>query len=103
MNLILKNGDVISVRDDSTVFAIWVQVESYTEVDTLAEKFTPENLSEIRLGTNTYRDVLNESIICRQDIEGQISVVFCNRDGAEDRIQNALDAYTLDLIEGGII
>ena len=103
MNLILKNGEVIPVCDNSTVSAIWIPVESYAEIDALAEKFTPANLSEIQLGTTTYRDVLNESAICRRDIDGQITVAFVNRDGTEDRIQDALDAYTLDLIEGGII
>lgn len=102
-NLTLKDGTVISVEDSSNVGAFRVPVTNYAEIDDLKAAMTRENLSEITIGVNVFTDVLNESISVQMDDTGHIIAVFLNRMSTADIVQDAMDSYTLELIEGGII
>lgn len=101
--LMLKDGTTLTVEDESTVGTFRIPVENYAEIDTLKAKITRENLSDITIGTAVFTDVINEKVIADCDDNGEIVAIFLNRMGTQDIVQDAIDAYTMDLIDGGII
>lgn len=102
-NLTLKDGTVLEIQDNSTVGAFRFPVQNYAEIDTIKAKLTTENLSEITVGVVAYTNVINESVSTSADDNGNIVAIFLNRMGTQDIVQDAIDAYTTELIEGGII
>jgi hypothetical protein len=102
-NLTLKDGTVLQMEDVSNIGAFRFPVNNYAEVDTIKSKLTKENLSEITVGVVDFTNVINESINVQMDDNGNIVAIFLNRMGTNDIIQDAIDSYTLDLLEGGIL
>ena len=103
MNLILNDGTTYSIENNSTVGAFRIPVETFAEVDVIRRQMTAENLHKVTLGVIEYHDVINESVQVQMADSGEIVAIFLNRMSTEDIVQDAIDSYTYDLIEGGIL
>lgn len=101
--LTLHDGTTYQIEDNSSVGAFRIPVEMYAEIDSIKAKMTKENLSEISVGSVIFTDVINESVSVTADDSGNIVAIFLNRMGTQDIVQDAIDSYTLELMEGGII
>ena len=101
--LTLKDGTTFQMEDNSGVGAFRIPVQNYAAVDTIKAALTRENLSDIQIGVVPFTNVINESVNVQMDDNGSIVAIFLNRMGTEDVVQEAIDSYTMELIEGGII
>lgn len=99
----LRDGTQYQMEDSSNVGAFRIPVQNYAAVDDIKAALSRENLSEITVGTVAFQNVINESVNVQTDDNGNIIAIFLNRMGTEDIVQDAIDSYTLGLIEGGII
>ena len=102
-NLTLKDGTVLQMEDNSTVGAFRFPVQNYAAVDAIMAQLTTENLSEILVGVVAFHNVINESVNVQMDDNGNIVSIFLNRMVTEDIVQDAIDAYTYELIEEGVL
>lgn len=102
----LKDGTEYTATIGSTIKDIEIGVSNYAAVDGIKAKMTLENLSEVEFDGRTYQDLtlVNDSA---HKISGGISAKFELELGIEDRLevarQEAIDAYTLQLIEEGLL
>ena len=101
--LVLKDGTIYQMEDNSNVGAFRIPVQNYAEIDGIVEKLTADNLSKINIGKVEYRDVVNENVNVQTDDSGAIVAIFANRMGTDDIVQDAIDSFTYSLIEGGIL
>lgn len=101
--LTLKDGSTFQMEDGSNVSVFRIPVQNYSAVDDLCAAFTEENLSDISIGVVQHIGVINERVYVEMDDNGTIIAVFVNRMGMDEMVQDAIDLYTLDLIEGGVI
>lgn len=102
----LKDGTAYTATIDSTITGVTIPVEKYADVDAMKKKFTTANLSAVEFDGRTYTDL---ELIGEEagKHSNQIMAHFSFNLGIEDRIaqerQDAVDAYTLQLIEEGLL
>jgi len=101
--LTLKDGSSLSLEDNSTVGTFVIKVDNYSVIDTIKAQLTKDNLSDITLGVVGYTDVINEKVLVDMDDNGAITARFLNRMSTSDIVSDAIDSYTEELLEGGII
>ena len=101
--LTLHDGTQYQMEDGSNVGAFRIPVQTYAAVDAILAELTRENLSEITIGNVVFQNVINESVNVQMDDNGNIVAIFLNRMGTEDIVQDAIDSYTLALLEEGVI
>lgn len=95
----LKDKTLLSVNDISNQTRIVMNVDNFNSVDTVARTVTDENLDKFTLDGKTYfKAKVNE--IKAQEKNGVVNVII---DLAYDTIQEALDAYTLELVQEGVL
>lgn len=95
----LKDNTILNVNDISTQNRLVINVDNFDSVDRLSRTVNNDTLSEFALDGKTYfKAKINE--IKAQEKNGVVNVIV---ELAYDTIQEALDAYTLELVEGGIL
>lgn len=98
----LKDGTAYTATIDSTITSMTIPVTKYAEVDAIKKKLTTTNLSVVEFDGKTYTDLALENDSATSDFAH-----FTFALGIEDRIaqerQDAIDAYTLQLIEEGLL
>ena len=101
-NLVLKDGTTYQVTNDSNVANFNIPIQTYAEVDAIIPKMTKDNLSVVTVGGIEFHDVINVScaVYTKDD---EVLACFSNREGTDDIVQNAIDNYTLRLIEDEVI
>ena len=102
----LKDGTEYTATIASTVTDIQIPVDNYKAVDTIKAKMTVKNLADVEFDGRKYTELsLVEEKACRSG--DRIIAEFQLHLGLEDRIeaerQAAVDAYTLQLIEEGLL
>lgn len=108
MSKILKlaNGREITATVSSTITEIEIPVESFGEVDGLVELLTPTNLSTVQFDGRTYRELALIGASAETTggrLFATVLLELCVEDRIEDAKQQAVDAYTLQLIEEGLL
>ena len=108
MSKILKlaNGREIITTVSSTIEAVQIPVESFTEVDALLEILTPTNLATVQFDGRTYQELALIGASAETTGGRMFATVLlelCVEDRIEDAKQQAVDAYTLQLIEEGLL
>lgn len=102
----LKDGTEYTATIASTVTDVQIPVENYKGVDTIKAKMTVKNLAEVEFDGRKYTELslVDEKAYRAGD---RIIAEFQLHLGLEDRIeaerQAAVDAYTLQLIEEGLL
>ena len=95
----LKDKTLLNVNDISNQTRIVINVDNFDSVDALARTITNDNLDEFVLDDKTYfKAKVNE--IKAQEKNGVVNVII---DLAYDTIQEALDTYTLELVQEGVL
>lgn len=95
----LKDKTLLSVNDISNQTRIVINVDNFDSVDALTKTITNDNLDEFILDDKTYfKAKVNE--IKAQEKNGAVNVIV---DLAYDTIQEALDTYTLELVQEGVL
>ena len=98
-SLVLKDKTKLECSEISNPTRLVIKVDSFDAVDTIATTITNENLDEFTLDGKTYFKAKVNNITATQK-DGVTNVIV---DCAYDTIQEALDAYTFELIQGGIL
>jgi len=101
--LTLKDGTTHEMEDNSSVGALVFKVDNFAAVDTLKAALTTDNLSEISIGVNNFTDVAVDHVNIMTDDNGDITATFLCRMSTNDIVDDAIDAYTTQLIDGGIL
>lgn len=102
----LNNGTEYSATVTSTATSWNIPVQNYAEIDGIKATLTPENLGHVTFDGVGFDDMelIAESA---SRTGGVIVAVFGIKLGLEDRIeaerQAAIDEYTLQLIEEGVL
>ena len=104
--LTLKDGTQYTCAVTSTITNIIIPASDFAEVGAIYDTLTPENLSECNLGGVPYEDVILEGVTA-STTGNIITATFTCRMGIDDRIeqerQAAVDEYTLQLVEEGLL
>lgn len=104
--LTLKDGTQYACAVTSTITSIIIPASDFAEVGAIYDTLTPENLSECNLDGVPYTDVILEGVTASM-AGGIITATFSCRMGINDRIeaerQAAVDEYTMQLIEEGVL
>lgn len=102
----LKDGTEYTATVASTITNIQISVANYAAVDAIKAKLTAENLSEVVFDGRTYEGLTLADDSAHKS-GGTIMAEFAMDLGIDDRIdvaiQAAIDAYTLQLIEEGLL
>jgi len=102
----LKDGTEYTATVASTVTDIQIQVDNYKAVDTIRAKMAVKNLTEIEFDGRKYTEL---TLVDEQAYRSgeRILAEFRMNLGLEDRIeaerQAAVDEYTMQLIEEGVL
>lgn len=106
MKIILKNGIEYDCTATSTINSIVIPVDRFGAIDAIREEMTEDALSYVVLGDVRYLNVVLEGISASIS-NGVILASFKCRLGIEDQLsqarQEAIDDYTLQLIEEGLL
>jgi len=102
----LKDGTEYTATAASSVTDVQIPVENYKGVDTIKAKMTANNLAEVEFDGRKYTELsLADEKAYRAG--GRIIAEFQLHLGLEDRIeaerQAAVDEYTMQLIEEGVL
>jgi len=104
--LTLKDGTQYACAVTSTITNIIIPASDFAEVGAIYDTLTPENMSACTLGGVPYTDVIPEGVTASA-AGGIITAEFSCRMGINDRIeaerQAAVDEYTMQLIEEGVL
>lgn len=104
--LTLKDGTQYVCAVTSSITSIIIPAGSFHEAGEIYDKLTPENMSACTLDGVSYTDVIPEGVTASAE-GGIITVTFNCRMGINDRIeaerQAAVDEYTLQLVEEGVL
>ena len=102
----LNNGTEYTATIDSTITGINISVDNYGYVDVIRQEMTAGNLSHVEFDGRTYTDLTLVSESAHRS-GNKVLASFTMELGIEDRIeqerQDAVDAYTLQLIEEGLL
>lgn len=102
----LADGSEYTTTISSTITDLHIPVDKYKDVDSLKAKLTPTNLARVVFDGRVYKDLALISDSASRD-GGRLNAHFALELGIEDRIeaerQAAVDAYTLQLIEEGLL
>jgi len=102
-NLTLADGTSLSMADNSTVGTFVFTVSAFEEVDELKAKLTSDNLESVIVGTVPFSNVVVDKVNVTTDDNGKITARFLNRMSTSDIVNDAIDSYTAELLEGGVI
>lgn len=104
--LTLKDGTQYACAVTSSITSIIIPAGSFHEVGEIYDKLTPENMSACTLDGVPYTDVTPEGVTASA-AGGIITAEFSCRMGIDDRIeaerQAAVDEYTMQLIDEGVL
>ena len=100
--LVLHDGTTYEVEDGSNIANIRIPVDDFATADEIETHFTRENMVEVQLGAEVFREV-NPVAIDVHKKDGEVVCVVCCRDSLQDYVQNQIDNYTESLIEEGVI
>lgn len=102
----LKDGTEYTATITSTVTDICIPVGCYSDVDDIKAAMTPENLEIVNFDGMVYTDMSvasDRAYNSGSGVVGEFEMVL----GIEDRIaaerQAAIDEYTLQLIDEGVL
>ena len=102
----LKDGTEYTATVSSTVTDIQIPVDNYKAVDTIRAKMTVKNLAEVEFDGRKYTELSLVDEMAHRSGE-KVLAEFQLHLGLEDRIeaerQAAVDAYTMQLIEEGLL
>lgn len=98
-SLILKDGTELECADISNPNRLVINVSTFDDVDKIVVTVTDENLEEFTLDGKTYFKAKVNNITASKR-ENEVNAII---DCAYDTIQEALDNYTFELIEGGML
>lgn len=103
MILKLKDGTQWNVADTSTKTAFYIVENNYSSIDSLAEKFTAENLKGAILGEETLENIVPVSISTTQNIDEAVVITLNCREKTEIEILtekiNDTDNAVMELAE----
>jgi len=102
----LADGSDYTATISSTITDLHIPVDKYKDVDSLKAKLTPTNLASVVFDGRVYKDLaLVDDSASRES--GKLNAHIVLELGIEDRIeaekQAAVDAYTMQLIEEGLL
>lgn len=104
--LTLKDGTQYTCAVTSSITNIIIPASDFAEVGAIYDSLTVENLSECSLDGVPYTYVIPEGVTASA-AGGIITAEFSCRMGINDRIeaerQAAVDEYTMQLIEEGVL
>lgn len=104
--LTLKDGTQYACAVTSSITSIIMPASDFAEVGAIKGTLTTENLSECSLDGVPYTDVILEGVTAYA-VGGIITAEFRCRMGIDDRIeaerQSAVDEYTMQLIDEGVL
>lgn len=104
--LSLADGTQYTATISSTITDIRIPVDNYKAVDGIKAKMTPQNLATVTFDGRVYKDLALISDSASRQTSGLVANLVMEL-GIEDRIeqerQAAVDAYTLQLIEEGLL
>ena len=102
----LNDGTEYTATINSTITDFQIPAEDYAEVETIKRKMTVQNLSAVTFDGRTYADVQLVDDRAYRSGNGVLAEFVCDL-GIEDRIalerQAAIDEYTLQLIDEGVL
>lgn len=102
----LSDGTEYTATIDSTITDLHIPVDNYKAVDSIKAKFTTTALASVVFDDRVYKDLALISDSASRD-SGRLNAHFALELGIEDRIeaerQAAIDAYTMQLIEEGLL
>jgi len=67
MILTFLNNNQITVNDTSTIQRMRIEVNSFTELDSILSNFTKENMKRVILKENLYTNIIPESFSIRKE------------------------------------
>lgn len=102
----LSDGTEYTATIASTITDLHIPVDKYKDVDSIKAKLTAKNLASVDFDGRVYKDLALISDSASRD-SGRLNAHIALELGIEDRIaqerQDAVDAYTMQLIEEGLL
>lgn len=108
MSKILKlaDGTEFTCAVVSTITSIVLPINTWGGIDDVTEKFTDDNLKGVNFDGVNYNGIILESVSATK-VAGNIVAHFNFRLSEDDRVarerQEAVDEYTLQLVEEGLL
>lgn len=97
--LIFTDGTKFNVNDESTITLISLTVADFKTVDTIKNNLTIENMKSVTLDSETYTEVIPESIIAKKEND-VIQVSIQNRlKTFEEKVSEILNEHADALME----
>lgn len=74
--LIFADGSELNIDESSSITYITLTVNSFDEVQEVANKFTVENMKTLGIDTGVYTDVILETFMTRLQDDGSVFITI---------------------------